>query len=99
MTDYIANLVFLWCLTAIISLGLTLTLGRSGLFNISHLVSAGVGAYSVSIFSAKLSVPVSVSLLIGVTLAAAVASVFFIPARRCDADSFAVLSLCVVVSF
>lgn len=99
MTSYLAHLVVVWSCTGLLGLGLTLTLGRLGLFNVGHLVAAGVGAYASALLTMTAGWPAISSIAIAGIAGSMAACTLTIAAHRCRPDAFALASLCIAATF
>lgn len=99
MVSYLAHLVAVWAVIGLLGLGLTLTLGRLGLFNVGHLVAAGVGAYVSALLTMRAGWSPIVALSAAGFAGSVVASLFVIASHRCKPDAFALASLCLAAAF
>ena len=99
MVSYLCHLIIVWSVIGLLGLGLTLTLGRLGLFNVGHLVAAGVGAYVSALLSMEAEWPSFVALFAAGLAGSAVVSAFVIASHRCRPDTFALASLCIAAAF
>lgn len=96
---YFAHIAIIWSFTALLCFGLTLTLGRLGLFNVAHLVAAGVGAYLSALLAMTWDVPTLAGVLAGGIAGAIVLIGLTGIADRCRPDAFALASLSIAASF
>jgi len=70
--EYLIHLAILFAIYAILGVSLNLVVGYTGLLSVTHAAFYGVGAYTTAIFLTKSSVGFFSSLILGITIAAAV---------------------------
>lgn len=96
---YFAHLLINWVFIALLCLGLTLTLGRLGLFNVAHLVAAGTGAYLSAFLVSGDIAPSILGVMSAAAAGAAVLTALAGVAARCRPDAFALASLSIAAAF
>lgn len=69
MSDYLAGLVIVFLLYAVLSVSLNMLVGQAGLFSVAHALFFGVGAYATAIVMVKLHYGWPLSAVIGMATA------------------------------
>ncbi len=93
MTEYLIALATLIGIQMLLTLGLNLHYGLTGLVNFGHVAFYALGAYSSAILSVTLGWPALAGLAVGVTLAVAASLLIGTATLRLREDYFAILTL------
>lgn len=94
---YILHLLILICIYVILSLGLNLSMGYTGLFNLGHAAFFGIGAYISALLALNLGVPFWLSLPLGGLVAAFFGLILVYPTSKLRGDYLALATLGFVV--
>lgn len=90
--DYLTHILIVALIYAIFAMSLNLELGFTGLYNFGHVAFFGIGAYSSALLSLA-GLPVSLTMLFGMTIAGAAGALLAIPALRLSGDYFGIATL------
>lgn len=93
MTEYLISLATLVGIQVLLTLGLNLHYGITGLVNFGHVAFYALGAYSSAILTVTLGWPPPVGLVAGVALAVAASLLIGTATLRLREDYFAILTL------
>jgi branched-chain amino acid transport system permease protein len=93
VTEYLIALATLIGIQALLTLGLNLHYGITGLVNFGHVAFYALGAYSSAILSVTLGWPPLVGLVVGICLAIAASLLLGTATLRLREDYFAILTL------
>jgi len=91
--SYAAYLTGLMAISAVAAVGLNLLVGNSGQISLCHSSFMAVGAYASSWLTSSLGMPFLLSILAGAALAAVVAALLALPARRLSGIYLALATL------
>lgn len=87
------HLLVLITIYGILAISLNLMVGMAGLFNLGLAAFYGIGAYTSAILSRNFGVPVGLSLLAGVALAALIGFIIGLPTVKLVGDYLAVVTM------
>lgn len=87
------HLLVLITIYGILAISLNLMVGMAGLFNLGLAAFYGIGAYTSAILSRNFGVPVGLSLLAGVALAAFIGFIIGLPTVKLVGDYLAVVTM------
>jgi len=93
MEIYLAHLLILIGIYAMLAMSLNLSLGFTGLFNIGHAAFFGIGAYASSLLMLSLHLPFGVSLLLGGLIAASAGVLLGMTILKLRGDYLAIATL------
>ncbi len=91
--DYVAHVVIVFLIYAILAISLNLLLGYSGLLSLAHAAFFGVGAYASALMVIHLGVNFFVAMFVGILIAAIMGAIVSIPALRVRAEYLILLTL------
>jgi branched-chain amino acid transport system permease protein len=84
--DYLAIIVNLICVYAVLAASLNLIMGYGGLFSVAHAAFFGIGAYAFALTTIHLGVPFAVALILAFIAAALASAVISVPSLRVSGD-------------
>lgn len=88
--DYILHILILAAIYAVLAVSLDLLAGQTGLLSIAHAAFYGIGAYTSALLVTFYHLPFTISLLVGMTLAALVSFLVSLPSLRLHDDYFVI---------
>lgn len=93
VATYLLDVVARAAMLGILTLGLNLAFGYTGIINLAHVAFAGVGAYAYVIAVRQFQVPVLIAVLIALGITAALAATVSLLFRHISSDQLALVTL------
>lgn len=97
--DYIAQVAVFFLMYAILATSLNLISGYGGMFTVAQGAYFGIGAYTYAICSARLGLPIVVSILAALVITSVLVALLSAPASRLRGDYLVVATLAMQIVF